>query len=241
MKNNVKENRLFIKEKYILNKLMVNYIKLKKKSGEKMIDKITEFLTNKIRKEMPEIDDERAEIINYGLQILLGEVPKTFIMLAIAYLLGVFKLSLITFLILLSYRGFSGGFHLKTHIGCIISTCSFYCGTALLAKYIVLGNIAKYISIILLTIFGIIMIKLYAPADTEDVPIISKRVRKQKQILSYISFIIGLVIAAVIKDNTISNIIIFGYLMQTCMITRLAYKLTNNKYGYEVYENATIN
>ena len=51
MKNNVKENRLFIKEKYILNKLMVNYIKLKKKSGEKMIDKITEFLTNKIRKE----------------------------------------------------------------------------------------------------------------------------------------------------------------------------------------------
>ena len=30
-----------------------------------MVDKITEFLTNKIRKEMPEIDDERAEVINY--------------------------------------------------------------------------------------------------------------------------------------------------------------------------------
>ena len=44
-----------------------------------MIDKITEFLTNKIRKEMPDVDDERAEVINYGLQILLGEVPKFFI------------------------------------------------------------------------------------------------------------------------------------------------------------------
>lgn len=218
---------------------MINYRKLKKKRGEKMIDKITEFLTNKIRKEMPDVNDERAEVINFGLQILLGEVPKIFIMLAIAYLLGVFKLSLITFLIIIPYKTFSGGFHLKTHIGCIISTCSFYCGTALLAKYIVLGSITKYISIILLAIFGIIMIKLYAPADTEDVPIISPKIRKQKQILSYISFIIGLLIASLINNNIISNIIIFGYLMQTCMITRLAYKLTNNKYGYEVYENAT--
>lgn len=204
-----------------------------------MIDKITQSLTDKIRKEMPDVDDERAEVINYGLQILIGEVPKTFIMLLIAYLLGVFKLTLITFLILMPYRTFSGGLHLKTHIGCIITTCAFYCGTALLAKYIVLSNIAKYILIILLGIFGIFMIKLYAPADTENVPILSKKIRKQKQILSYVTFIIGLIIALFIKNNIISNIIIFGYLMQTCMITKLAYRLTNNKYGYEVYENTS--
>lgn len=204
-----------------------------------MIDKITQSLTNKIRKEMPDVDDERAEVINYGLQILLGEVPKIFIMLGIAYLLGVFKLTLITFLILMPYRIFSGGFHLKTHLGCIVTTCAFYCGTALLSKYILLSNIAKYILIILLTIFGIFMIKLYAPADTENVPILSKKIRKQKQILSYVFFIIGLIIALVIKNNIISNIIIFGYLIQTCMITKLAYRLTNNKYGYEVYENTS--
>ena len=29
-----------------------------------MIDKICNFLTNRIRKEMPDIDDERAEVIN---------------------------------------------------------------------------------------------------------------------------------------------------------------------------------
>ena len=83
------------------------------------------------------------------------------------------------------------------------------------------------------------MIKLYAPADTEDVPIISKKVRKQKMILSYLFFIIGLIISAVVPSSIISNIIIFGYFVQTCMITRIAYKLTNNKYGYEVYEKAT--
>lgn len=204
-----------------------------------MIDKITEALTNRIRKEMPDVDDERAEVINYGLQILLGEVPKIFIMLIIAYLLGVLKESLITFLILLPYRGASGGFHLKTHIGCIVTTTAFYCGTALLAKNIILEDITKYILAIAVGVFGIIMIKLYAPADTEEVPIISKKIRKQKQILSYIFFIIGIVISTLIRNNMISNIIIFGYFIQTCAITKVAYKITNNKYGHELYENVS--
>ena len=202
-----------------------------------MIDKITQSLTNKIKEEMPDVDDERAEVINYGLQILLGEVPKIFIMLLIAYVLGVFKLSLITFLILMPYRGASGGFHLKTHIGCIISTCTFYCGVAWLSKNILLEDITRYFLCFAIGIFGIIMIKLYAPADTEEVPIISKKIRKKKQIVSYITFIIGLIISVLIKNNTISNIIIFGYLIQTLMITRVAYKITNNNYGYELYEN----
>ena len=200
-----------------------------------MIQKLSQSLTNKIRKTMPEIDDERAEIIDYGLQILIGEIPKLIIMLLIAYVLGVFKLTFITFLILLPYRTFSGGLHLKTHIGCIVSSTTFYCGTAYLSKMLILDDMVKYLLIFLVAIFGIFMIKLYAPADTEDVPILSKKVRKQKQILSYICFIIGLIVATFISNSIISNVIIFGYFIQTCMITKLAYRLTNNKYGYEVY------
>ena len=204
-----------------------------------MIDKICLFLTNKIRKEVPDIDDERAEIINYGLQIIVGEVPKIFIMLAVAYVLGVFKLSLITFLVLIPYRGTSGGFHLHTHIGCIISTCLMYSGVALLSKYLVFTQVVKYLLIASTWIFGIIMIKLYAPADTEDVPILESKLRKKKQIASYLALSIGLVVALFIKDNTISNILIFGNLVQTLTITKLAYRLTNNKYGYEVYGDAS--
>ena len=70
-----------------------------------MIDKICNFLTNRIRKEMPDIDDERAEVINYGLQNIVGEIPKIFIMLGISYCLGIFNLSLFTFISLLIYKG----------------------------------------------------------------------------------------------------------------------------------------
>lgn len=201
-----------------------------------MIDKICMFLTNRIRREMPEIDDERAEVINYGLQNIVGEIPKIFIMLGIAYLLGIFKWALFTFIVLIPYKGASGGVHLKTHIGCIVFTTLFYCAIPFVSQYIILSQIVKYIVIAGIWIFGMIMIKLYAPADTENVPILSKKDRRKKQIISYITFSLGLLVAVFIKDNTISNILILGNLVQTITITKFVYKLTNNKYGYEVYE-----
>lgn len=200
-----------------------------------MVEKLCSFLTNKIRNEMPEIDNERAEVINYGLQLIIGEIPKMFITLAVAYLLGVFKLTLIMILVLLPYRAFSGGFHLKTHIGCIVSTTLYYCGIAKISNYFFLYNPMRIIFILCVWIFGMIMIKLYAPADTESVPILRTKERKQKKILSYISFSIGLIAAVVIKNNSVANILILGNLMQSMMITPIAYKLTNNKYGYEIY------
>lgn len=203
-----------------------------------MIDKICLFLTNKIRKEMPEVDDERAEIINYGLHLIVGELPKNFIILGLSYFLGVFKLTLLAVIILLPYRAVSGGFHLKTHIGCIVGTTIIYCGVAKISNYIIFYNqILKYIIALSVWIFGMIMVHLYAPADTENIPILSKKERKQKKILSYIFLSIALLIACVIPNNEISNILIFGHLIQSMMITRLAYILTRNKYGYEVYND----
>ena len=200
-----------------------------------MIDKICIFLTNKIRKEMPDIDDEKAEIINYGLQNIIGEIPKTFLVLIIAYFLGILKETIITLLLIAPYKCVSGGFHLKTHIGCIIGTTIFYCGLPMIAQNIILEKTIKYIIISILWIFGIIMIKLYAPADTENVPIVSLKERKKKKTLSFIIFSVGLIIAVIVNNNIIYNVIIIGYFLQTFMITRLAYILTNNKYGYELY------
>lgn len=200
-----------------------------------MIDKICLFLTNKIQKKMPEIDDERTQVINYGLQILIGEIPKIFIVLLIAWILGIFKLTLITFILIMPYRSVSGGFHLHTHIGCIIATTLIYCGTAFVSQYIVLNDIVKYILILLIWIFSMAMIKLYAPADTEEVPILETKVRRKKQLASYIIATISLIAAIFIRDNVISNILIIGTLLQTLSITKVMYRLTNNKYGYEVY------
>ena len=197
-----------------------------------MVEKICEFLTKKIRKEMPEIDDQRAEIINYGLQLIIGEIPKMFLAICLALILGSVKLVLITLLFLIPYRGFTGGFHLKTHIGCFICTTIMYSLPGIISKYLPIIGIYKYIAIALIFIFAICMITLYAPADTINLPILTKKERKTKKILSYITLIISMVTAIIIKNNQISSVIIYTILMQTLSITKPAYKISNCEYGY---------
>ena len=64
-----------------------------------MIEAICNSLTKKIIQSVDGYDESKADEINYGLQLLIGEVPKFFIILLLAFLLHMFKLTLISFLI----------------------------------------------------------------------------------------------------------------------------------------------
>lgn len=119
-----------------------------------------------------------------------------------------------------------------------------YTGNAYISQFFTLPILYKIVYSIFLWIFAIAMIYRYAPADTEDVPVISKKERKKRRNFSYVIVTIMIVIGCLINNNIISNIILIGVLLQTLTITRVAYKLTNNKYGYEEYwkcENTVIN
>ena len=201
-----------------------------------MIDKFCEYLTQKIRKQMPEVDDERAEAILYGIQLIIGEIPKIFLMFALGIILGLWWQTLLAFFLILPYKACSGGFHLKTHLGCFICTNIVYCGNALISTIFNFpSEMYKYITVIAIWIFGIIMVSIYAPADTENLPILTKKERKIKKILSYVFLTINMIGAIFIKNSIISNILIFGTIVQTLSITRIAYIITKNRYGYETY------
>lgn len=201
-----------------------------------MIEKICTYIVNQMRKQMPDIDDEKAEIITYGIELIIGEIPKIFLLFVLSFILGIGWYTVFAYVALIPYRASSGGFHLKTHVGCIIGSSVFYYGIVYLSKFIILNLVQKYIIIGIALIFGVIMVSLYAPADTENIPIISKKERKRKKILSYITLVLTLIASIFIKDSIISNILIFGVIIQSFMISRLAYLLTNNKYGYKVYQ-----
>ena len=67
-------------------------------------------------------------------------------------------------------------------------------------------------------------------------PIISKSERKRKKISAFISLGILLTIIIFVPDKVVSNMLLYGVFLQTLTITRIAYKITNNKYGHEEYE-----
>ena len=164
-----------------------------------MIDKICEIITKRIRKQMPEIDNQRAEVIMYGLQLIIGEIPKILLLFVMAIILRIGWLVIFAYVTMLPYKIVAGGFHLKTHIGCTTGTLIVYFGNVLISKYLIIQpSFIKHISILLIWIFSIIMITLYAPADTINVPILRKEERKLKKILSYIFVTIELSIALIL-------------------------------------------
>jgi len=188
---------------------------------------------------MPEVDDEKAEVINYGIQLIVGEIPKIFLMFGLGIILGLWWQTLLAFFLLLPYKTVSGGFHMKTHIGCFLCTNLVYCGNAYISTiWNFPSEMSKYITILGVLILGIIMVSIYAPADTENLPILTKKERKTKKILSYVFLILSLAVAAFVPNTVISNLIIIGTFVQTLSITRIAYIITKNKYGYEEYLKA---
>lgn len=201
-----------------------------------MIERICESLTKKIQEQMPEVDNERAEVIKYGLEIIIGEIPKLILLVVVAIILKIGWLVVFAYLTMLPYKVMAGGFHLKTNIGCLIGTFTVYYGNVLISKYMVIEPIyLKYIIIIATWIFSIIMISLYAPADTINLPILRKKERKTKKILSYIFATIMLIGSLVIENNTLANILLINVIVESVCISRLAYKITKNEYGYENY------
>lgn len=119
----------------------------------------------------------------------------------------------------------------------------FYIGNAIISKYITFSPIyIKHIIIALVWSISVTMIKLYAPADTQEVPILRSKDRKLKRNLSYITMTLTLITALIVKNQIISNLLIFGTLLQTISITKFIYKLTKCKYGYAEYiKNQTLN
>lgn len=206
-----------------------------------MVEKICNYILKKMKSRIPDMTEEKAEVILYGLQLIIGEIPKMILILGISFILGFGWYMIFAYIAIAPYRTVSGGFHLHTHLGCILGTVIFYYGTVIISKYLILDDIQEYILIALSLGFGLLMISMYAPADTEDVPIISKKERRTKKILSYIMLIITLIVAFFVQDRILSNILIIGSIFQSVSISRIAYKITKNKYGHEVYEKQLEN
>lgn len=204
---------------------------------DNLLDGICEKINLKIKEEMPDVDEERLEIIDYGLKMIFGEIPKLIIMLVIAQLLGVLILTLLSYIILLPYGMFAGGAHAKTHLACIIATPTIYCGGVLLSQNLFQEvSIERYIFLGLIWVFGIAMCIIYAPADTENVPILRKKERRFKKIMACVMLTLSLGVALFLNNIVISNILIFGCLIRSIMMTRPIYIMFGNRYGHEVYE-----
>lgn len=197
-----------------------------------MVDTICDWLLKKITENDSTIDEEKSEIIYYGLQNLVGELPKGFLILLVAGVCGVFKLVLIGTIVFLLYRGFAGGVHLKTHFSCFLVSTVAVVGSTIFAKNFLYES--TFVIYTILGIFNLMLAALYAPADTENRPIMKESQRNRQKIESVVTVgVVYLISTFIIKNQIISNIFMYMITIESLMITPIAYKIFKNKNGEE--------
>lgn len=98
------------------------------------------------------INQEDAQIVKYGLEIILLHIISTFLLIIVGILLGQVDISIVYLIVLVLLRKNTGGYHCKTFLTCL-------CTTGIGLILIIGGN--KIITEGLKEIIGIIFI-LYA-------------------------------------------------------------------------------
>ena len=196
-----------------------------------MKKKFLNFSLNLIKK-YNDYDDVKMDELRYGLEGFYLTMTKMVVILTLAiYLNLVFEmlLMLIFFNIL---RTTAFGLHASKSWICLLSSSIIFIGCPIIAKTIVIPNAIK----IILGIISIILIYIYAPADTHKHPLIYADIRKKLKIKSTIRCFILITISLVINNNSISNLILLGTYTEIILILPLTYKTFKLPYSnYKTY------
>ncbi|MEG2457823.1 MAG: accessory gene regulator B family protein [Bacilli bacterium] len=180
-------------------------------------------------------NDEKINEIKYGLATVYITFTKTVVIFALTFILGIFK-EMIVLLILYNLLRLTGfGLHAKESWQCWLSSIVSFIILPVMIRYF---TINIYVKIALMAVC-ILFIFIYAPADTEKRPIVSKNRRLIYKSCCTLSAILYLILIIFINDNMISNSLLFATILETVLILPTTYKIFKLKYdNYKSYKKA---
>lgn len=197
--------------------------------------KILDFCMKSIKNKFPDYDNDKLEIIEYGLEGLYLTFTKIILIIILSLVLGIFKQ---TFLLLLFYniiRFSAFGLHAEKSSHCLVMSLTFFVGAVYFCEYIYLPLIVKTI----ISVICILLMAKYAPADTEKRPLINKKKRKRYKILSILSSTSFAILIVIFNESIISNYLLVGLFEATLVILPISYKLL--KLPYDNYKRYKFN
>jgi accessory gene regulator B len=193
------------------------------------LGKLSNQLTLKLSRNI-DINDDEFDTIEYGFHLIISEVSKMIIILILMYLIGFLKYSVFVILIFGVLRNFLGGVHAKSHLGCFLS----YFFTVLLIISAGLETTENQAIVIMLLALPAVVLSIlkYAPADTEEKPIVSLRQRKQLKLMGLFTVLV-LMIVSLIIDTPFGGFIVYTIIAQILLMHPVSYKLFKSSFSVE--------
>lgn len=191
---------------------------------KKLSDSIALYLSNELQ-----YDQEKKEIISYGLEIFLGESFKIIAGLILSLILGIFSYTLIGMTCFIGFRVFIGGAHNETYGKCFITSVILMLCMGVLGKYyyyVVNSNLW-----VIFIIYGLACIAtlLWVPAGTEKKEIKNETLRKKMKIKTIFLLTSWMILMLCILSTNFYQYVfssILGVIFAFFFITPLAYKIT---------------
>ena len=197
---------------------------------EKYLNSTISFITK-----YKEYSNEEIENMRYSLEGLYLTFTKLIVIFSLAIILGIFK-EVIILLILFNIIRFTGfGFHAKKSMECLITSTLLFVGI----PYLVLYLEPNKITLLVIGIISLIILSIYAPADTIKRPLPNKKKRLYRKIGTIVIASIFITISLFIKNNTISYLLIIALFIESIMVSPLIYKIFGQPYrNYLNYKKA---
>lgn len=178
-------------------------------------------IVNYIKQTNKSMSNDDENILRYGIQIYYFTFSKLIIILGIAILLNVFWEVGIVTLLIGGLKKYAFGFHAETFWTCIFISLVNFFGIVYLAKL----SFNPYMKV-LLALTALVLFYIYAPADTEERPLVNSEKRKKMKIKTMIIAVLYFVLSLFVKEH-LSNMIILSLMFvgfNTCPIPYILFK-----------------
>ena len=191
-----------------------------------MKNKILDTIIKNI-KETNNYDDKKLLEIRYGLETLYLSIFKLIIIIIISFFIHTTYYLCLLFAIygLLRITGF--GLHTKNSLQCWIFSITIFSLFPFLIKHLAINTTFLYIASLVL----LILIIIYAPADTEKRPLINKKKRLVYKIITSIITIIYVLIMFITKNLILKKLLFFSIFLEVILILPISYRLLGLKYN----------
>ncbi len=195
------------------------------------------YATNLIKKYNPQISAVKMKEIEYGLEGIYLTVTKLIVIIFVSISLGIIK-EVILFLIFYNIiRLFAFGMHAATSSACMAMSLILFIGFPYISIILVIPGLLK----VFINLFSIIVITLYAPADTHKRPLINVKKRNFLKFMSiFIAIIFGF-LSLIVENQFLVNALIFALLIESLLIIPITYKVFNLPYNNYNSYNFSLN
>lgn len=191
-----------------------------------MKEKFLDYTINYLKR-YNNYSNEELKKLRYGLEGIYLTITKVIVILLVSLLLNIFFEVVIGIILFNIIRYFAFGFHAEKSLECLILSLFNF----VLIPYILLNTTSSLLVDGVICGICLILILIFAPADTVKRPLKNKKKRTIRKILTLITGIVYAILAVLFHKYFISDLLISGLIATSIVISPITYMIFRQPYN----------